>query len=183
MPKPPPKNPLEIKEIEYYDALSEPDFAALPMETMYKVGEKYIAEGKTPRVVQWGQYAPERPKLYDLQARAAVDFKFFQGHMVRCAHPRCDRARHVHLALSPPPAPSRHLLTTAAAVPSADRAALQPREAHRGAEDVCPVPRDDAQDRSREGQVRNGLCACTAMHALVHGPHGLIVLRSIRVVG
>jgi len=82
MPKPPPKNPLEIKEIEYYDALSEPDFAALPMETMYKVGEKYIAEGKTPRVVQWGQYAPERPKLYDLQARAAVDFKFFQGHMI-----------------------------------------------------------------------------------------------------
>mmetsp|Transcript_10999 Transcript_10999/g.25129 ORF Transcript_10999/g.25129 Transcript_10999/m.25129 type:complete len:685 (-) Transcript_10999:142-2196(-) len=83
MPKPQKDKDLELKELSYYEEMSDDDFRELPLMIVDQVSTKMIEAGKTPRLVTWGDYETERPKLYDLQARASKDFKYFSQTLVR----------------------------------------------------------------------------------------------------
>ncbi|CAJ1377894.1 unnamed protein product [Effrenium voratum] len=83
MPKPS-EEPLELKDLSYYEELSDEDFAELPTRIVDEVRfKKMIEAGKTPRLVSWGSYEQQRAKLYEMQRRAMKDFKDFAEYLVR----------------------------------------------------------------------------------------------------
>lgn len=84
MPKPlPRKKPMELKDLQYYEELSDTEWCALPMEIVDQVTAEMLGKGKVPRVVTWGDYAEERPTLHELQGRALKDFEYVHDSMIR----------------------------------------------------------------------------------------------------
>jgi len=82
MPKPPKEVKLELQDMAYYEGLSNAEWSALPMEIVDQVTAKMLEAGKLPQLVSWGDYDEERPRLYDLQARAAKDFQYLQQSII-----------------------------------------------------------------------------------------------------
>ncbi|CAE7460779.1 unnamed protein product [Symbiodinium sp. CCMP2592] len=83
MPKKAKEEPEEMKELSYYEALSDEEFNELPMEIVELVASKMIEAGKEPRMIHWGSYADDRPKLPEHQARAVKDFEYYSQAFVR----------------------------------------------------------------------------------------------------
>ncbi|CAE7584861.1 unnamed protein product [Symbiodinium natans] len=83
MPKRSKEEPLELKEMSYYEGLSDKEFSLLPMEIVEEVSSKMIEAGKAPRVVHWGSYSAERTMLPEFQARAVKDFEYYSRECVR----------------------------------------------------------------------------------------------------
>ncbi|OLP94388.1 hypothetical protein AK812_SmicGene23585 [Symbiodinium microadriaticum] len=64
-------------------ALSDAEFNELPMEIVELVASKMLEAGKEPRMIHWGSYADDRPKLPEHQARAVKDFEYYSQSFVR----------------------------------------------------------------------------------------------------
>ena len=69
----------DYKNFDKYDALTDKEWANLPLETADKVMEQMIMAGKAPRLVAWGSYAEQRAELGGLQERALKDFEYMGG--------------------------------------------------------------------------------------------------------
>lgn len=87
MPPKPREVPLELHSLEYYEALSDEAFRELPMEIVEEVTGMMIEAGKQPRVISWGSYSQERPKLLDHQAPS------FLRHLWHVAGESCEGLR------------------------------------------------------------------------------------------
>ncbi|CAE7194334.1 unnamed protein product [Symbiodinium sp. KB8] len=83
MPKKVKEEPEEMKDVSYYEALSDAEFNELPMEIVELVASKMLEAGKEPRMIHWGSYADDRPKLPEHQARAVKDFEYYSQSFVR----------------------------------------------------------------------------------------------------
>jgi len=64
-----------------WEALSDKEWANLPMETIDQVTMKMIESKRAPRVVSWGDYTEQRSDLPGLKDRAIVDFTYITGQM------------------------------------------------------------------------------------------------------
>ena len=64
-----------------WEALSDKEWANLPMETVDNVNAKMVENQKAPRVVSWGDYKEQRSDLTNLKDRALVDFTYITGQM------------------------------------------------------------------------------------------------------
>ena len=71
----------DYKNFDKYDALTDKEWANLPLETAEKVMEQMIMAGKAPRLVAWGSYAEQRAELGGLQERALKDFQYMGGQI------------------------------------------------------------------------------------------------------
>ena len=76
LPSPPPPKDIKLEDLEVYEQMSDEQYRELPMQIVDQVSHLMLQAGKAPRIVAWGDYTEERPRLSGLQDRALADFKY-----------------------------------------------------------------------------------------------------------
>jgi len=83
LPKPQPekKDDNELKDLKYYEDMADLEYAQLPLETVDQLSEKWVAEGKPPRAVLWGDFNWERTNglVQGMRQRAIKDFEYLSN--------------------------------------------------------------------------------------------------------